>query len=86
MFSHEDVKERLRGRPFRPVRIVVSTGQVYDVSHPDLVLVGKRFLMIGLPAADDPEVADRVTHVALNHVTELLDLAASATQMGNGAA
>jgi hypothetical protein len=86
MFSYEGVKERVRGQPFRTVRIVLSTGQSYDIAHPDLVFVGKRFLIVGVPDRDDPAVADRVTHVALSHVTELLDMAASTPQLGNGAA
>ena len=74
MFSADDIQARLRERPFSPIRIVTTTGQTYDVSHPDLVLVGRRFLIIGTPTAENPSIADQVTRLAMVHVTELRDL------------
>ena len=74
MFTAEDIQARMRGRPFIAVRIVTSTGETYDVHHPDLVMTGRRFLMIGLPASENPTVADQVTRVAMVHVAELRDL------------
>lgn len=74
MFSAEDIQARLRTRPFLPVRIVTTTGETYDVHHPDLVFVARRFLEIGTPDRDNPTVSDQVTRVAMVHVTELRDL------------
>ena len=74
MFTADDIQARLRDRPFTPVRFVVSTGQTYDVYHPDLVLVARRFLIIGLPSTDNPIQAEQVTRVGILHVTEMRDL------------
>lgn len=74
MFSADDIQTRLRDRPFTPVRIVTTTGQTYDVYHPDLVLVGRRFLIVGAPSAENPTHAEQVTRVAMVHVAELRDL------------
>jgi hypothetical protein len=74
MFSSTDIQDRLREKPFRPVRIVVSEGQHFDIHHPDLVFVGLRDLMIGFPGPDNPTVYDRVTRVALIHVVALENL------------
>lgn len=74
MFSADGIQARLHERPFQPLRIVTSTGQTYDVYHPDLVLVGRRFLIIGTPSAENPAQADQVTRLAVLHVTELRDL------------
>ncbi len=74
IFTPDDILTRLRERPFSPVRIVTTTGQTYDVPHPDLVFVARRFLIIGTPSSDHPTLADAVTRVALVHVTELRDL------------
>jgi hypothetical protein len=74
MFSADNVQARLRERPFIPMRIVTTTNQTYDVYHPDFVMVGRRFLIIGVPSADNPCQAEQVTRVAILHVTELRDL------------
>jgi len=74
MFGAEDIQARLRLRPFTPVRIITTTGEAYDVHHPELVFVARRFLEIGTPDRHNPSVADLVTRVAMVHVTELRDL------------
>ena len=76
MFSPDDIQSRLRERPFPPLRIVTTTNQTFDVYHPDLVLVARRFLIVGLPSTENPSQADQVTRVALVHVAELRDLPA----------
>ena len=78
MFSADEIQTRLRDRPFAPVRIVTTTNQTYDIYHPDLVLVTRRFLMIGLPSAENPTLAEQVTRVAVLHIAELRDLPAPA--------
>ena len=76
IFTPDLVKARLREQPFIPVQIVTTTGQTYDIRHPDLVWVTLEYLMVGLPSAKDPTVpGGLVTRVALAHVTELRDLA-----------
>jgi hypothetical protein len=74
VFTPDEITARLRERPFPPLRIVLTTGEYYDVYHPDLVFVGRRSLMIGFPAPDDPYHYDQVTRVALAHVVELREL------------
>jgi hypothetical protein len=74
MFTAEDIQARLREQPFRPLRIVASSGQTYAVRHPDLVWVGDRFLVIGTPLARNPTLVDQVARVSLVHVTDLQDL------------
>lgn len=84
MFSIRDIRTRLRQQPFIPVRIVTTTGQTYDVRHPEMVLLGRNFLMIGSPTKKDPFVAEDITRVALFHVTELRDLPVKKSAGGNG--
>jgi hypothetical protein len=83
MFAFQDVQARLRERPFRPFRIVVSESQRFDIRHPDLVLVGLNDVMIGFPSPQAPTVYDRVTRVALAYVVSLEDLPVSSVP-GNG--
>ena len=83
MFTYHGVQTRLREKPFRPFRIVVSEGQRFEIRHPDLVFVGLHDLMIGFPSPEAPTVYDRVTRVALAHVVSLEDLPVSSIP-GNG--
>jgi hypothetical protein len=84
MFSADDIQTRLHERPFKPTRFVTTTGQTYDVFHPELVMVGRRFLIIGFPSTDNPTQAEQVTRVAMIHLTEMQDLPAVATPPTNG--
>ena len=86
MFSPEDISARIRGPAFVPVRIVTSTGQTYDIYHPDLIMVGRRALIIGTASAENPAHFDHLTRVALLHVTELRDLPTPVPPGGNGTA
>ena len=74
MFTADDIQARIRHRPFIPLRIVLSTSQNYDVYHPDLIMVGRRSLIIGTASAENPAQFEQVTRVAILHVTELRDL------------
>jgi len=74
MFRAEDIQARLREKPFRPLRLIASEGLRYDITHPDLVLVGQRDLAIGHPSAENPRVYDRLVRIALVHIVGLEDL------------
>ncbi len=84
MFRPEDIQARLREKPFRPLRLVVSEGLRYDVYHPELVLVGQRDLMIGLPGVDNSAIYERDVRIALVHLVGLEDLPVPTA--GNGPA
>jgi hypothetical protein len=84
MYTAEEIQARLRERPFRPVRIVASEGLRFDINHPDLVLVGRRDLMIGTPDPSTPSIYDRVVRVALVHVVAMEDLPVASAASTNG--
>jgi hypothetical protein len=74
IFTPDDVRTRLREQPFTPVQLVTTTGQTYDIYHPDMVLVASHFLIVGTPNKVNPAYADQVTRLALVHLAELRDL------------
>lgn len=74
IFSENDILARIRERPFKPVRFVTTTGQTYDVYHPDLIMVGRREVIIGTASSVNPATFELVTRVSLLHVTEMRDL------------
>jgi len=81
MFTPEDILTKLRRRPFKPLRVVATTG-TYEIYHPDLVLVGRRYVEIGTAAAENPETFDTISSVALIHIAELQDLPSEAKPGG----
>ncbi|HEY2147220.1 MAG TPA: hypothetical protein VGH32_04740 [Pirellulales bacterium] len=85
MFAPEDILERLKRRPFVPMRIVTTTG-THEIHHPDLVLVGRRFIEIGKASRENPETFDSITQVAILHITSLENINTPPKRKGNGRA
>jgi hypothetical protein len=82
--TRSDLLERVRQRPFRPFRLVLTEGPVQEVRHPDLVMVGRDWVLIG--QAEDPAqgYADRVVHVGLCNIARLEPLEAPAEPPNSG--
>lgn len=74
MITADDVRQRLTETPFQPFRIVASSGSSYDITHPDSVFVSRRVLYVGIYKPQIEGVADRVAHVSVLHVTELVPI------------
>lgn len=43
----------LTQRPFRPFRLVMSSGQAYDVRHPEMAMLTSTNIIVGIDEADD---------------------------------
>ncbi len=68
----EDVREFLRRRPFRPFRLTLTDGRTYDVMHPELAIVGRSWVEVGLARPGDPEnIAERLISVSLLHIMQI---------------
>ena len=71
----------LRRRPFRPFRVFVSDGAAYDARHPELVMPGKRSVLIGFPANGETEpVYERFVDIDLVHITRFEPLPSTTAQ------
>jgi hypothetical protein len=46
-------RDLLKQQPFRPFRVVMSSGESYDVRHPEMAWVTKNDLVVGVDVADD---------------------------------
>jgi len=84
MLTAEDILARVHQRIFVPVRIVTSAGESYDLHHPDLIMVGQNYLIVGTASRENPAKFDRVSQVAIAHVTALEDLTMPSASAGNG--
>jgi hypothetical protein len=71
----DDVLRLLRARPFQPFRVFLSDGSQYDVRHPEMAIVSRSTVMLGVPGPDglDGPVED-VVHCALIHITQMKPL------------
>lgn len=81
MFTPGQIKERIRQQPFVPLRIITSSGEAYEVRHPDLIWIATREIHIGMPSAKDPAIVDshgRIARVSLLHITAIEDLGTKA--------
>jgi hypothetical protein len=52
------LREKLTHHPFQPFRVVMSSGDVYDVPHPEMALLVRSGIFIAVPdsAGELPEV------------------------------
>lgn len=69
--SASELLSVFRAKPFRPVRLCMSDGTVYEVRHPDLVIVAPGTAVVGYPAPDCPGAAARYDIVSLRHIARL---------------
>jgi len=80
MLRPDDILLHLRKRPFEPFRIYLSDGTTYDVRHPDLVMVGERYIIVGLPRTpESAPIIDRFETAALIHIVRIGPIALSAS-------
>jgi hypothetical protein len=83
----EDVLEFVQRRPFEPFRLTLTSGQTYDVVHPEFAIVGKSVVAVGVPEGEgESRVADRVATVSLFHITQLEPLQVRKPGGSNGPA
>ena len=70
MFS-KDIYDLVHRQPFRPFRITLKDGRTYDVRHPEMAMVGRLTVAIGLPANGSQEpIYDRLVTVDLLHIMQ----------------
>ena len=68
----EDLHKFLRRTPFRPFRITLTDGRMFEIHHPELLMVGRTSAEIGIPSRRhvDPTY-DRLVSVSLLHVMQM---------------
>lgn len=68
----EDIRDLLQRRPFQPIRLTLTDGRTYEVRHPELAMVGRSTVTIGVPAPDDPTpIYDRLVMVSLLRIMQV---------------
>ena len=61
-------RELLTQRPFRPFRLVMSSGQSYEVRHPEMAMLTRTDMLVGVGEVDEG-VPSEFRICSLLHVT-----------------
>ena len=67
----DEFTQFLRASPCVPLRIHATDGKTYDIRHPEMVLVLRSRLDIGVGGDPTTVVLDRVEHCSLLHVVRV---------------
>ena len=67
----EDLQKRLRARQFQPFRLHLSDGAAYEIQHPELVLLGRRSLVLGLARDPVQTLYERTIDIDLLHIVRM---------------
>ena len=83
----EELMQLVRRKPFQPFRVHVTTGQHYDIRHPEFIIVQRQSAEVGVDPDPKTGVVDRVEYISLLHVVRFQNIDSSAApQKGNGEA
>lgn len=63
-------RELLAKRPFKPFRLVMSSGQSYDVRHPEMAMLTRSDILVGIGDTDEGVPAE-LKICSLLHVTSI---------------
>jgi hypothetical protein len=77
------VRELLFRRPFQPFRIRLSSGDTFDVRHPENALLVKSGLCLALPD-ERGELPELPLWCSFLHIAAVEPLATGASASGNG--
>lgn len=80
----DEFREFLIEQPFQPFRVTLTDGRTYDVVHPEMAMVTRSLVTIGIPGDGEGNspIADRLTHVSLLHIMQI-DLIDTPSQSGS---
>lgn len=51
--SPQGIRQLLKEQPFRPFRLVMSSGKSYEVRHPEMAMLLKNEILVGTEIEDD---------------------------------
>lgn len=63
-------RKMLTQRPFQPFRLVMSSGKTYDVRHPEMAMLTRTDILVGIDIAEDGVPAE-FDICSLLHVTAI---------------
>jgi hypothetical protein len=79
--TSEDLIELISERPFIPLRVYLSNGRTHDIRHPEMAIVGRDVVAIGVQLEEDE--FPRIRLVDIHHINEVGPVPRSAESGGN---
>lgn len=70
-------REMLARRPFQPVKLTLSSGQTFEIRHPEMAMLTRTSILIGTDVAEDG-VPQEFKIISLLHVASMEPLDARA--------
>jgi len=68
----EDLKLLLKRAHFKPFSLTMSSGERFEVFHPEMLIIGRSVLALGLAKPNDPDpIADHVIWLSTDHVVKI---------------
>ena len=72
-------RQLLTQRPFRPFRLVMSSGESYEVRHPEMAMLTRTDILVGVGESEEG-VAAEFRICSLLHVTAVEPASPAATE------
>ena len=70
-------RDLLTQRPFKPFRLVMSSGQTYDVRHPEMAMLTRSDILVGIDDVDGVPAEFKIC--SLLHVSAIEPLSSPAS-------
>jgi hypothetical protein len=65
MITSSNLMNYVKAQPFRPFRLHMASGKTFDVRHPEMVKLGKNFIMAFSFSSREPELVEQWETVSL---------------------
>jgi hypothetical protein len=79
MMTVQTFRELLSRQPFKPFRLVLSSGQTYEVRHPEMAWLTRTDILVGIDDSEDGVPAE-FKICSLLHVTTIEPLSNGSTK------
>ena len=66
-----ELEELMQKRPFEPFRVRMSDGRSYEIKHPEMAMLTKAFLIIGVQKQKRGFVFDHTVLCQLVHIVSI---------------
>jgi hypothetical protein len=68
--TRDALRELLSRQPFDPIRITMSSGQEFEVRHPEMAALGRSSMHVNIPSPDGSP-SDRWEYLSYLHIAHV---------------